>query len=70
MSFVGSGGAALVEPAWVVKHRVANAQQTKGTGEYEVLLLTFPFWNVGAMKKHGLNANALQPSQRKNIHEV
>jgi hypothetical protein len=51
MSFVGSAGAALVEAAWVVKNKVANEQHTKGTGEHRVLLLTFPFWYVGAMKK-------------------
>jgi hypothetical protein len=65
MSFVGSTGVAPVEAARVVKNKVANEQQTKATGEYDVLLVIFTFWNVGAMKKHGLNTNALQPSQRK-----
>jgi hypothetical protein len=64
-SFVGSVGAAPVEAARVVKNKVAKEQQTKATGEYDVLLAIFTFWNVGAMKKHGLNTNALQPSQRK-----
>jgi hypothetical protein len=62
-SFAGSAGAALVDAAWIVKNKVANEQQTKETGECDVLLLTFPFWNVGAMKEHGLIANALQPSR-------
>ena len=51
MSFVGSAGAALVEAAWVAKNKAATEQHTKGTREYGVLLLTFTFWYVGAMKK-------------------